>query len=152
MTNDTLLNQNGLPIDDLAGFFALPTASIPVYQPDELRLIIAEASLRGSGSTDRALGLINEVRTDDDDVFGVNAGLSEYSGDVSTDDLLREIYIQRRLELFLSGQSLEDSRRFGRPQPNAEARVFTDERNRNFYPYPEQERNSNPNTPMDPAI
>ena len=43
---------------------------------------------------------------------------------------------------------LLDLRRFGRPAPPAS---FT-ERNRNFYPYPQQERVNNPNTPADPAI
>lgn len=152
VANDSLLSLNELPIEDLAGFFTAPTTSIPVYLPDEMRLIIAEAVLRSSGNTSSALGQIDAVRTDTTDVFGVNAGLEEYSGDTSVDALLDEVYLQRRLELFLTGQSLEDSRRFGRPQPSLQSGVLTDERNRNFYPYPERERNSNPNIPDDPAI
>jgi hypothetical protein len=47
----------------------------------------------------------------------------------------------------MSGFRLEDSRRFNRPGPGA----ANAERNRNFYPYPDQERLLNPNTPPDPA-
>ena len=50
--------------------------------------------------------------------------------------------------MFLSGQELEDSRRFGRPAPNTP----TEERNRTFFPYPFTERDNNTNTPADPAI
>ena len=39
-------NQNGLPIEDIAGFFDEISESIPVYLPDEMNLIIAEANLR----------------------------------------------------------------------------------------------------------
>ena len=67
---------------------------------------------------------------------------------MTTVDLLQDIYKQRRLEMFLSGQELEDSRRFGRAAPNAAG----EERNRNFYPYPLIERDNNTNTPADPAI
>lgn len=149
---DTTININGLPLEMIGGFFTDPTASIPVYLPDEMRLIIAEAELRGNSDTEAALTQINEVRTDDDDVFGVNAGLDEYDGDTSVEALLEEVYFQRRLELFLTGQSLEDSRRFDRPEPSGVPRNYDEERNRNFYPYPERERNNNPNTPADPVI
>ncbi len=145
-------NINGFPIEDLAGFFTTASSSIPVYLPDEMRLIIAEAIVRSGGDSDDAIDQINEVRNGTDDVFDLNANLDDYDDDTSSDALLREIYFQRRLELFLTGQSLEDSRRFGRPAPSGMERVFTEERNRNFYPYPEQERNNNPNTPDDPTI
>lgn len=149
------LNINQLPIEDLAGFFdeESGTESIPIYLPDEMNLIIAEANLRKS-STDlsAAVEAINAVRTDNDDIFGVNANIGEYAGDMSIDALLDEVYLNRRLELFLTGTSLEDSRRFGRPEPTPSAKVFTDERNRNFYPYPNTERDNNTNTPPDPSI
>ena len=48
----------------------------------------------------------------------------------------------------MSGMSLEDSRRFNRPGPND----VNPERNRNYYPYPDTERDNNPNTPNDPSI
>lgn len=145
-------NQNGLPIEDIAGFFVSDASPIPVYLPDEMNLIIAEAQVRLNDNTAAAVDAINEVRTDTDDIFGVNANLGEYDGPTTTEALLMEIFFQRRLELFLTGQSLEDSRRFGRPEPSTATQVFTDERNRNFYPYPERERNNNANTPPDPRI
>lgn len=146
-------NQNGLPIEDLAGFFDENTEAIPVYLPDEMNLILAEAHLRKSTpDMEAALSALNEVRTDNDDPLGVNANLEPYNGEMTVDALLKDIYKNRRIELFLQGLSLEDSRRFDRPQPSPEAGNFEEERNRNFYPYPERERNSNPNTPADPVI
>lgn len=146
-------NQNGLPIEDLSGFFNEIAEFIPVYLPDEMNLIIAEANLRKSSpDVDAAISALNEVLTDTNDPFAVNAGLEEYSGDESVDALLKEIYKNRRAELFLTGLSLEDSRRFNRPEPSGEQMQYDEERNRNFYPYPDLERNSNPNTPSDPSI
>ena len=147
------LNQNGLPIEDLAGFFNDNTEPIPVYLPDEMNLIIAEAQLRkASPNIEAAVTALNKVLTDNNDPLGVNANLSPYSGEMTVTAILKEIYENRRAELFLQGLSLEDSRRFGRPEPSLEPGNFDDERNRNFYPFPERERNSNPNTPADPAI
>lgn len=133
----------------LNSFATNQTAEVPVYIPDEMKLIRAESILRSNGSLNDAIALVNEVRTQiTGDVFGVYAGLPTYSGTVSKDALLLEVYKQRCAELFLTGQRLEDSRRFGRPAPPTD----TSERNRNFYPYPDQERITNPNTPADPAI
>ena len=146
-------NQNGLPIEDLAGFFDINTEGIPLYIPDEMNLIIAEANLRKSpADIDAAVSALNEVLTDTNSPVGVNAGLNAYSGAETSEALLMEIYKNRRLELFLTGMSLEDSRRFNRPEPGGQAMIYTEERNRNFYPYPDIERNSNPNTPADPSI
>ncbi|MBB6499161.1 RagB/SusD family nutrient uptake outer membrane protein [Pedobacter cryoconitis] len=140
---------NADPITTLAGFSSSQTTAIPVYLPDEIKLIKAEAILRLGGSLNDALTLINAVRTQTSgDPFGVNAGLPAYSGAVTTDALLLEVYKQRCAELYLSGLKWEDTRRFNRPAPPAN----TTERNRIFYPYPDQERINNPNTPNDPAI
>ncbi|WP_373517088.1 hypothetical protein [Pricia sp.] len=146
-------NQNGLPIEDLAGFFNVNTGSIPVYIPDEMNLIIAEANLRkNSPDIAAAENALNEVLTDTDDPIGINANLAPYSGPSTVDALLNAVYQNRRAELFLTGLSLEDSRRFGRPEPSGTAMDFDEERNRNFYPYPDTERNNNPNTPDNPNI
>lgn len=146
-------NQNGLPIEDLLGFFDVQTGPIPVYLPGEMSLIIAEANVRKSSpDLNAAVAAIDAVRTKTDDPFGLNAGIDAYSGEVTAEALLLEIYQNRRAELFLTGMSLEDSRRLDRPEPSPQPRVFTDERNRNFYPYPDRERNNNPNTPADPSI
>lgn len=146
-------NQNGLPIEDLAGFFNVNTGSIPVYIPDEMNLIIAEANLRKSSPDIAAAeNALNAVLTDTDDPVGINADVAPYSGPSAVDALLTAIYKNRRAELFLTGLSLEDSRRFGRPEPSGAAMNYDEERNRNFYPYPDTERNSNPNTPDNPSI
>ena len=61
--------------------------------------------------------------------------------------ILDEIYRNRRVELYLTGLSLEDSRRFDRP-----GATETDaERNRDYYPYPNSERDNNTNTPANPS-
>jgi hypothetical protein len=133
----------------MAGFASSQTTAIPVYLPDEIKLIKAEAILRLNGSLANALALINEVRTQSaGDPFGVNAALPAYSGEMSKDALLLEVYKQRCAELYLSGLKWEDTRRFNRPAPPAN----NTERNRIFYPYPDQERINNPNIPADPAI
>jgi len=133
----------------LTGFAASQTTPIPVYLTDEIKLIKAEAILRLNGSLSDAVAQINEVRTQaSGDPYGVNAGLSPYSGAETTDALLLEVYKQRCVELYLSGLKWEDTRRFNRPAPPADL----SERNRIFYPYPDQERLNNANTPEDPAI
>ena len=131
------------------GFGDANNSEIPVYMPDEMRLIKAEAILRSGGPVTDALTHINAVRTQTSgDIYGVNASLPAYSGATTADALLLEVYKQRCIELYLSGLRLEDSRRFNRPAPPANMI----ERNRDFYPYPDQERLNNPNTPDDPAI
>ena len=148
--DDTLVNErSGFDIDVAAGFFDDgQTAPLPAYLPDELRLIRAEAIVRSGGSLSAALADINAVRTATTDPFGVVAGLPAYSGPVTAEALLDEIYYNRSTELYLQGLRLEDQRRFDRAGPSTGA--F--ERNRNFYPYPDQERLGNPNTPDDPSV
>lgn len=133
----------------IGGFGGSQAALVPFYLVDEIKLVKAEAILRSNGSLTDALTQINLVRTQTTgDAFGVNAGLPAYSGPLTQADLLLEVYRQRSAELYLSGLRLEDSRRFERPFSITN---FT-ERNRNFYPYPDQERLNNPNTPADPSI
>ncbi|MBL7741381.1 MAG: RagB/SusD family nutrient uptake outer membrane protein [Chitinophagaceae bacterium] len=139
----------------IRGFAQANNSPIPLYLPDEMRLIKAEAIVRSNGTLANAVTEINAVRQQNTgDVFGVHANLPAYAGAVTTADLLVEIYRQRSAELFLSGVRLEDSRRFGRTAPptNVNPVPVTFERNRNFYPYPDQERLTNPNTPADPTI
>lgn len=146
---------SGENLRTIKGFAQANNSLIPVYLPDEMRLIKAEAIVRSGGTLADAVTEINAVRQQNSgDVFGVNAGLPAYSGAVTTDELLVEVYRQRCAELFLSGIRLEDSRRFQRPEPPANVNPVpvTFERNRNFYPYPDQERLTNPNTPDDPVL
>ena len=133
----------------VTGFYASDEAPIPVYRPGEMLLIKAEAYAR-QGQIEEAIEELNRVRTKTpaEDAFGLGAGLSVYDGPQTQEAVLFEIYRQRSIELYLSGLRLEDSRRFGRPGPTAP----DPERNRNFYPYPNQERDNNPNTPSNPPI
>ena len=145
----------GEPLRTIRGFAQANNSPIPVYLPDEMRLIKAEAIIRTGGTLADAVTEINAVRQQSSgDPFGVNANLPAYSGPVTTADLLLEVYKQRCAELFLSGLRLEDSRRFGRTAPplNVNPVPLNYERTRNFYPYPDQERLTNPNTPADPTI
>jgi starch-binding outer membrane protein, SusD/RagB family len=149
------VSVGGETLKTLKGFFDDIAKPIPVYLPDEVRLLKAEAILRSGGPLADALIQINAVRTQvSGDPFGVNANLPAYAGPVTRDALLLEVYSQRSAELFLQGLRMEDSRRFGRPVPpvNVNPVPNTLERNRNFYPYPDQERLTNRNTPLDPTI
>lgn len=129
------------------GFFTSDNAPVPVYLPGEMTLIKAEVAAR-QNRLDDAIAELNNILSKTDDPLGVNANLPAYSGASTQEAVLLEIYRNRAIELFMSGLKLEDSRRFNRPGPND-----TDfERNRNFYPYPNVERDNNPNTPADPAI
>ncbi len=129
----------------IAGFFTGNLASIPIYLPDEMRLIRAECYLRQSSpDLTNAKNEIDAVltQTPASDPFGVGAQLPAYAGTVDAPSLLTEVYRNRCIELYMSGMKLEDSRRFSRP---------ASERKRTFFPYPFRERDNNPNTPADPA-
>lgn len=141
-------NPNGYAIDRLAGFFTSAVTSIPAYYPSEMTLIKAEAALR-QGDVSGAIDYINQIRTKTgaDDPLGIGAALAPYSGPETDSAIEEEIYRQRSAELYLTGMRFEDSRRLHRPGPPDNL----NERNRNFYPYPDQERLNNPNTPEDPA-
>ena len=141
------ISRTGPTTFPLKAFALNLTASYPVYLPGEMSLIIAENHARQSAFPASKTAL-DAVLTKTNDIYGVNAAQPAYSGPLTATALLTEIYRQRRIELFLSGQELEDSRRFARPAPNAAG----EERNRTFYPYPQTERDNNTNTPADPAI
>lgn len=141
----TSINPTIQPRYRIRGFFSAPTQAVPLYLPDEMRLIKAEAYVRQAApDLTAAVTEINAVRTQlpSADAFGIGGGLAAYSGTVSAPALLDEIYRQRCIELCMSGMRLEDNRRLGRPAA---------ERKRTFFPYPSRERDNNPNTPTDPA-
>jgi starch-binding outer membrane protein, SusD/RagB family len=129
------------------GFAQVQASSFPIYLPGEMSLIVAE-NLARQNQFAQSKTALDAVLTKTTDIFGVNANQPAYTGPLTTTDLLTAIYKQRRIELFMCGQELEDSRRFNRPAPNASG----EERNRTFYPYPLIERDNNTNTPIDPAI
>ena len=144
-------DAGGQPLSQALGFWATQTSAIPVYLHGEMLLNKAEAHARLNQLPDAVTNL-NLVREKTDDPLGVNAGLAAWTGDVNSQtDILEEIYKNRCIEMFLTGMRFEDSRRF---HPNLDPTIdnLTNERNRNFYPYPSIERDNNPNTPPDPAI
>jgi starch-binding outer membrane protein, SusD/RagB family len=140
----------------MKSFYTTNLSDVPVYIPDEMKLIKAECILRNNtlGSLTAAVAEINAVRTQSTgDAFLINAALPAYSGTVDVPSLLNEVYANRCAELFMQGLRLEDSRRFGRPAPSAStAPTLANERTRNYYDYPQLERSLNPNTPLQPAI
>jgi len=150
----------GFEVDDPNGFWNADTAPIPVYLPDEMKLIKAEAKARMGGTANlaEAVSLIDEVRTQAsaDDAFGVGGELAPWDGDATNqEDVLDEIYRNYAIELFLEGQRFPIHRRF---YPNYLDGIDWNsvsrcelERVNNFYPYPDQERSLNPNCPPDPA-
>jgi hypothetical protein len=132
-------------------FFNAANSSIPVYLPGEIILSKAEVYAR-KNQLNEAVAELDKVLTKmalpAQDAWSLGAGLPAYSGPMTQEAILEEIYRQRSIELFMSGSRLADSRRFNRPGPGTP----NAERNRNFYPYPFAERDNNPNTPADPAI
>lgn len=141
------ISRTGPTTYPLKAFALNATASYPIYLPGEMLLIMAENHARQNAFAQSKTAL-DAVRTKSTDIYGIGASQPAYSGPLTQADLLTDIYKQRRLEMYLSGQETEDSRRFNRPGPNATG----EERNRNFYPYPLIERDNNTNTPPDPAI
>ncbi|MCC3157541.1 RagB/SusD family nutrient uptake outer membrane protein [Hymenobacter sp. 15J16-1T3B] len=138
------------------GFYTANSAPIPVYVPGEMLLIRAEAYAR-KNDLPNAVTELNRVRTSfapaTTTTTGLptappGAGLSPYTGPLTQDAVLLDIYRNRQVELAFQGFRLDDSRRFGRPGPGTP----NAERNRNFLPYPRVERENNPSTPTDPAI
>ncbi|UJH66680.1 RagB/SusD family nutrient uptake outer membrane protein [Allomuricauda sp. SCSIO 65647] len=142
------------PVNDpanyqLIGFWPDNLIEIPVYLPGEMLLIKAEAYARSNDLTNAVTELDAVLtKTAAQDAFGVGANLPAYAGAVEQQAVLDEIYRNRRIELYLTSLGLEDSRRFGRPGPSD----ANPERNRNFYPYPNAERDNNDNTPANPSL
>jgi hypothetical protein len=141
----TSINATTSPRYRLNGFWIAATTPIPMYLPGEVTLIKAECYARqASPDLTNAVLELNKVVTKKaaNDIFGVGADLPAVAP-ATIALALQEIYRNRCIELYLTGLKLEDMRRFGRA---------LSERKRNFYPYPFRERDSNKNTPADPAF
>jgi starch-binding outer membrane protein, SusD/RagB family len=139
----TATGPAGNPADTLLRFFrkySTPNESFPLYLPDEMKLIKAEALTRqGAANFTAAAALVNEVRTDnvaqvDEPVAGQLALLPTALD--TEDELLTEIAYQRRYELYMQGLRWEDTRRLGA------ARTTTP--TFDFLPLPRQECVANP--------
>jgi hypothetical protein len=132
------------------GFPRTTLSDIPVYLPGEIRLIKAEclAETDLPGAVSELNGVIKKKAADD--AWGVGADIAAgYTGASTKAAILTEVYRQRCIELAFSGLRFEDSRRLGRPGP--EVPLASRERNRNFIPYPQNERDNNTSIPADPA-
>jgi hypothetical protein len=141
------INTTIAPRFRINGFGATASTPFPIYLPDEIRLIKAEANVRQSSpNLAAAKAELDAVlkQAPAADPFGVGADIAAgYTGPLDAASLLTEIYRNRSIELYMSGLKLEDMRRFGRA---------LSERKRNFFPYPFRERDNNTNTPPDPTF
>lgn len=133
--------EEGQP-DSLIAPFARYTArddAYPVYLPDEMKLIKAEAHTRLNEFAE-ARDLINEVRTQaestiEEPIANLPA-LAEAELDTE-DELLRQIAYERRYELYMQGLRWEDMRRLDAyidAAPTVE-----------YLPFPDSECQQNPN-------
>lgn len=132
------------PLDAYARY-STATASIPLYYPDEVLLIKAEALAR-QNDLPQAQAVLDSVRTDCPGLVAddPNACLPPLVGTLTQAQLLDEIYAMRRYELFATGLRWEDARRRGLVGATSVAK-------RCWLPYPIGERNANPaNVPADP--
>jgi hypothetical protein len=143
----TTIAASGTPRFRLNGFWNSATRAIPIYLPDEVRLMRAECLLRQTTPDPAAAKTIIDAvlqQTAASDPLGVGANLAAgYTGATDAASLLTEVYRNRCIELYISSNKLEDMRRFGRA--NAEMK-------RRNMPYPFRERDNNPNTPADPTF
>ena len=121
------------------------TASVPLFYPDEVLLIKAEA-LVGLGRLAEAQAVVDSVRTDCPGLVATdpNACLPALGLPRTAAELTAEIYANRRFELFGTGLRWEDARRQSLTGASSVAK-------RCWLPYPNAERNANPtNVPPDP--
>jgi len=142
----------GTAVDDF-NQFKTDNAKYYVYLPGEMMLIKAEAYARKNDLAN-ALAELNKVRTKTTDAAGIGVKLpAKTSAELpSQQAMLDEIFKQRQYELFITGLLLGDSRRFNKPAANPAVPKAQWSRTRNWLPYPDTERLSNPNTPADPTI
>lgn len=132
---------NGSPVIPLRNLrqFQDRNEQYPIFLPDEMRLIKAEAYAR-LGDLAQARIFINQVRTQqssplNEPVAGLPA-LPESELD-TLDEVLRRIAYERRYELFMQGLRWEDLRRFGPEIAGATPTV-------QFLPLPQDECLYNP--------
>ena len=149
-TEGTAVSFLGKQVDEF-GQYRTDASPYPVYVPGEVTLIKAEAYAR-LNDLGNALTQVNLIRTKTADPLGLAANLPPKTAtDLPTQQaLLDEIYRQRLYELFITGGRWGDTRRFGKP--GAETDPATRSRTRNWLPYPDSERASNPNTPGTGAV
>jgi len=139
--NTTIPGPNANPVDTTLRFlrkYSTPNEPFPLWLPDEMKLIKAEAYARTSRLTE-ALALVNEVRTQtsstvDEPVAGLPPVVL-----LTQAEILAEIARQRRYELYEQGLRWEDTRRFGTAVTTTPTLLFL--------PIPQQECDVNPANP-----
>ena len=144
--SSTLTGRIGAALDSW-NRYASPQAPLPVYFPDEALLIKAEA-LANQNQLAPAQAVLDSVRTDCTGGRGIDdpkACLPALGGQLTKDQLLAEIYVQRKYELFGTGLRWEDARRRNAIiGPTASPSVPTNGQ-RCWLPYAVGDRNANPN-------
>jgi len=138
---------------DLWNRYASAQAPLPVYFPDEALLIKAEA-LANQAQLAASQAALDSVRTDCTGGRGLDdpkACLPPLSSQLTQAELLTEIYVQRRYELFGTGLRWEDARRRNAVRGFAAAPAVPVDAQRCWLPYAVGDRNANPNVPADPA-
>jgi starch-binding outer membrane protein, SusD/RagB family len=140
------LQKPGVTINGgLIGFFAADDIKIPIYQPGERLLIIAESYLWNDPA--KAKNYLDSVllKKPSEDIYNVGADLPAYSGPIDATSLKMEIFRNRCIELYMSGHRMADARRM-QIDPDF------DKRSRNNLPYPLVERDGNIKTPPNPVF
>ncbi|MFN7457526.1 MAG: RagB/SusD family nutrient uptake outer membrane protein, partial [Gemmatimonas sp.] len=133
--------------------YANAQAPLPVYFPDEALLIKAEG-LALQGQPAAAQAALDSVRTDCTGGRGLDdpkACLTPLTGSLTQAQLLDEIYVQRRYELFGTGLRWEDARRRNAVRGPVAAPSVPLDGQRCWLPYAIGDRNANPNVPADPT-
>jgi len=146
----TLTGRIGSPMDPWSRY-ASPQAPLPVYFPDEALLIKAEA-LANQNQLAPAQAALDSVRTDCTGGRGIDdpkACLPPLAGQLTREQLLAEIYLQRKYELLGTGSRWEDSRRRNAIGGPVAAPAIPTTGQRCWLPYAVGDRNANPNARTD---
>jgi hypothetical protein len=151
----TLTGRVNALLDDWARY-GNPNAPLPVYFPDEALLIKAEALANQNtpASLAEAQAVLDSVRTDCAGGRGLDdpkACLAPLPGALTQQQLLDEIYLQRKYELLGTGLRWEDGRRRSAIQGPVAAPAVPTDGQRCWLPYAVADRNANPHVPADPA-
>ncbi|MDQ6769246.1 MAG: RagB/SusD family nutrient uptake outer membrane protein [Gemmatimonadota bacterium] len=147
----TLVGRVGALLDPW-NRYSNPRAPLPVYFPDEALLIKAEA-LANTQQYVQSQAVLDSVRTDCTGNRGIDdpkACLPPLTGVLTQQQLIAEIYAQRRYELLGTGLRWEDSRRRNLIRGPTAAPAVPLDGQRCWLPYAIGDRNANPNVPADP--
>jgi len=142
----TLTGRIGALLDPWSRY-ANPQAPLPAYMPDEALLIKAEA-LTHQNQLAAAQAALDSVRTDCPGGRGLDdpkACLPALGAQLTQAQLITEIYVQRRYELFGTGLRWEDSRRLAAITGPTAAPAVPSSGQRCWLPYAVGDRNANPN-------